>query len=394
MRVLIYRYNSIFEPDVISVFKSFGLEVLEERAEMEKKLTKPSETVGLIANHIVKCRDEKEPLLFVFSINFYPAISEICEKMDTLYVCWSVDCPVIELFFNAIKNKHNRIFLFDKTQYMRFAHYNTECIFYLPLATNVERQDAVIASINEFDKKKYSADISFVGSLYTEKNKLCDMKLNEYIKGYIDGLIRAQLPVYGYNFIEEVLSDDIVEAIKGEKIVTNNSNLVEPVDKYYVAHSLIGMQLAETERIQTLNMLAQDFCVDLYTQSRTEKLTGVNVKGPAKSLSEMPKIFNLSKINLNMTMRPIQTGLPLRIFDIMGCGGFLMTNYQSEIPELFDIGIDLEVYESADELREKCDFYLTHEEERKQIARNGYLKVKQYHDCKQRLKTMLSYIVN
>ena len=154
------------------------------------------------------------------------------------------------------------------------------------------------------------------------------------------------------------------------------------------------MQLAETERIQTLNMLAQDFCVDLYTQSRTEKLTGVNVKGPAKSLSEMPKIFNLSKINLNMTMRPIQTGLPLRIFDIMGCGGFLMTNYQSEIPELFDIGIDLEVYESADELREKCDFYLTHEEERKQIARNGYLKVKQYHDCKQRLKTMLSYIVN
>ena len=49
---------------------------------------------------------------------------------------------------------------------------------------------------------------------------------------------------------------------------------------------------------------------------------------------------DVCKIYLNMTIKPIQTGLPLRIFDIMGCGGFLMTNYQAELPEYFEIGTD------------------------------------------------------
>ena len=34
-------------------------------------------------------------------------------------------------------------------------------------------------------------------------------------------------------------------------------------------------------------------------------------------------------------MRPIEKGLPLRCFDIMGCGGFLMTNYQEELEDMF-----------------------------------------------------------
>ena len=394
MKVLVYRYNSIYEPDVISVFKSFGLDVIEECVEMTDKKITSGERVKMIADYIISAREKNDPLLFVFSINFYPAISEICEKLDTIYACWSVDCPVIELFFNAIKNKHNRVFLFDRTQYERFAPYNPENIFYLPLATNVDRQDAVIDSITDNDRKRFSADISFVGSLYNEKNKLKEMDMDDYSKGYIDGLIQAQLPVYGCNFIESALDDKVVEALKGETIKLDDPNVVEPIDRFYAAHNLIGMQLAEVERIQTLNMLAQDFNVDLYTQSDTSPLQNVHVKGPAKSLSEMPKVFHLSKINLNITMRPIQTGLPLRIFDVLGCGGFLITNYQAEIPDLFEIGVDLETYSSMEELHQKCAYYLEHEDERKQIAENGYRKVKQLHDCKQRMQTMLSYMIH
>lgn len=45
-----------------------------------------------------------------------------------------------------------------------------------------------------------------------------------------------------------------------------------------------------------------------------------------------------------MTSKPIRTGLPLRIWDILGAGGFVLTNYQTEIPEYFEIGKDLETY--------------------------------------------------
>lgn len=393
MNILFYRYNSIYEPDCISAFQSFGLRVIEERAEMDHKLTKPSDTVKIVADHILHQIEIGEPIMFVFSINFYPAISDVCEKFHVLYACWSVDCPVVELFFNQVRNSYNRIFLFDYAQYERIHPYNPDGTFYLPLATNVERLDQTISTICEADRQKFSADISFVGSLYNEKNPLNKMDLDEFTKGYIDGLVHAQRMIYGCNFTEEALPDSIVEKLKGTALDKCNENLVEPLDRYVAAHSYVGMQIAEVERRDILNMLAKDFKVDLYTQSDVSDLVGVNVKGAAKSLSEMPKIFHLSKINLNITMRPIQTGLSLRVFDVLGSGGFLLTNYQSEIPEIFEVGKDLEVYTSLDELYEKCAYYLQHEEERAAIAKNGYEKVKQYHTCKARMEMMIKMMM-
>ena len=66
-----------------------------------------------------------------------------------------------------------------------------------------------------------------------------------------------------------------------------------------------------------------------------------------------------------------------------------MTNYQAELPELFEIGVDLEAYGSMEELVDKCSYYLAHEEERKKIALNGYQKVKTSHSYQQRLSEML-----
>ena len=94
-----------------------------------------------------------------------------------------------------------------------------------------------------------------------------------------------------------------------------------------------------------------------------------------------------------MTAKSIKSALPLRIWDILACGGFVMTNFQSEIPEYFEIGTDLETYSSKDELIEKCEYYLAHEEERRQIAKNGFEKAKKLHSLEGRLKEMLGCIL-
>lgn len=46
-----------------------------------------------------------------------------------------------------------------------------------------------------------------------------------------------------------------------------------------------------------------------------------------------------------------------------------------ELTDYFTIGVDLEAYSSMDELVDKCAYYLAHDEERKQIVKNGYDKV-------------------
>ena len=151
-------------------------------------------------------------------------------------------------------------------------------------------------------------------------------------------------------------------------------------------------KLAELERITVLNTLAQNFDVHLYTKSPTDFLQNVTVHNSVDYYTIMNKIFYLSKINLNITLSSIETGVPQRILDIMGCGGFVLTNYQEELEDLFVIGKEIEVFRSIEELQEKCSYYLTHEKERLTIAINGYKKVRDLFSYQHQLEKIISIV--
>ena len=130
---------------VIGAFTRLGLTCDELNDEVTNKSISPSQRVELVSKAILSNMDAGTPYLFVFSINFYPDISALCQRLRVKYVCWSVDCPVLELFSNEIKNEYNRVFLFDRHQYQWVQKYNQDGAFHLPLASDVERMDKVIS---------------------------------------------------------------------------------------------------------------------------------------------------------------------------------------------------------------------------------------------------------
>lgn len=385
LQILFYRYNSICEPDILSTFIERGEAVDTITAEMENKELPAKECLRYVADALKQKKYD-----MVFSINFFPVVSEVCNIFHVPYVCWIVDSPVMELYSHSIRNECNRIFLFDYALYEEFVGENPNGIFYLPLGANCKRLDELLSTITGTEREKFSADVSFIGSLYTEKcpyNRLEDD--GTYLKGYLDGLIEAQLKVYGYNFLEECIDDSVVAEFK-KKVpfycFTEKSNANE---KAALAHLYLGNKVTEQERLRLLKSISERFSLDLYTGSDVSTLSKANYRGPAKTMTEMPKIFHLSKINLNLTSKPIRTGLPLRIWDIMGAGGFVLTNYQSEIPDYFEIGREIEVYSSEEELLDKISYYLMHDGERSEIAKRGYEKVKAHHSIQMRIEQML-----
>lgn len=389
MKVLFYRYGSICEPDLIECFKSAGIEVIEETMEISNKQITPGEIVDCLSKHFAS-----DVYMFVFSLNFFPSISEICQLYNITYVCWTVDSPLMELFSPSLKNKVNRVFFFDRAQYDYFGKGLENC-FYLPLATNVNRWQRVIQSASTLEKNKFATDISFVGSLYSEKNPYRQIQgLSDWALGYVEGVIQSQMKIFGENIIESTLNDRLLKEFEEKVPDLNIGPYAENISKKYVmANDFIGMEIAYRERVQYLNDLANLGKIDLYSFSDTSGLDSrIKVYKGAKTLTEMPLIFNKSKINLNITIRPIQTGLSLRVFDVLGCGGFLMTNYQSELPEFFNIGEDLEAFASEEELIDKCDYYLKHEDLRNKIAVSGYEKTCQYHTYQHRFSEMIKTI--
>ena len=137
--------------------------------------------------------------------------------------------------------------------------------------------------------------------------------------------------------------------------------------------------MANIERTQILKRLSEIYQVKLYTKNPTPELPNVINMGSVDYYDMMPYVFKCSDINLNITLRSIKTGIPLRAMDIMGAGGFLMSNYQADFYRHFVPGEDLVLYESHDDLMDKCNYYLVHDAERRQIAANGYGTVSYTH---------------
>ena len=96
--------------------------------------------------------------------------------------------------------------------------------------------------------------------------------------------------------------------------------------------------------------------------------------GPVDYYSTMPLVFRHSRINLNITLKSIRTGVPLRCMDIMGSGGFLLTNFQSDLLDLFVPDEDFVFYESETDFIDKIRYYLSHEASRQQIIANWQWK--------------------
>lgn len=387
MKILFYRYGSLCEPDILDCFNESGHTVNEITIEITNKSTTYGDTLSIVGKAL-----QDSPCDCVFSVNYYPALSDICNVYHIRYICWVVDSPVLELFDKSIINPYNRVFIFDRELYKDIYPLNPSCVFHFPLAVNISgKQSAIHLAHENGEYNKYISDISFVGSLYAEKDPLHDFdKLPNHLRGFLQGAIDSQLKVYGYYFVDSVLNDEIIDEFKscinGYDSICNMEYLS---DKQLISQEFIGNHITAIERTQIINTLSANHNVDVYTASDASLVPHARCKGTCSTENEMPVIFNASRINLNPTCRSIRSGVPLRCFDIMACEGFMLSNYQTELCELFVPGEDFAFYDSLEAIPDIVAYYLEHEAERREIAHNGYIKVRDNYNYMIRLNSLL-----
>ncbi len=333
-----------------------------------------------------RARLHEETPDMVFSFDYYPVFSKVCQSEGVHYVAWVYDNPQILLYSDTVSNPCNRIFVFDKGEYLRARSRGIRTIYYLPLAVNVERLDRMVQG-----GLPYQYDISFVGSFYVEEVSWFDQMeahLSPYTKGYLDALTVAQRKIQGYNLIEETLGPVIEELYKVLPVHMGQEN--RATREYFYAHYVIDRKITSIERIDLISSIAREHTVDLFTLVKDFKMSNVRNHGAVDPYAGAPLVYNQSKIDLNITLRSIERGIPLRAFDIMGAGGFLLSNYQADLLEMFVPGEEFVYYEDKEDLLRKVDYYLTHEREREAIAKNGHDKVAAAHTYRHRVREMLT----
>ncbi len=97
---------------------------------------------------------------------------------------------------------------------------------------------------------------------------------------------------------------------------------------------------------------------------------------------EVAQVYRRSKICLNIHV-PAHEGVNPRTFEIMGTKSFELTDKKPKMNELVRVGRDIIEYADINDLIDKIQFYLKHDDLRQKIANSGYECVKRNYSISQ-----------
>lgn len=97
-------------------------------------------------------------------------------------------------------------------------------------------------------------------------------------------------------------------------------------------------------------------------------------------------------IQVNSTSCQMPTAVNQRVFDVPLASGFLLSDDQSDMPELFDVGKEAVVYGDMNELVDKINFYNQNSNSRNAITAAATKRILSCHTYIHRLKTIISLI--
>lgn len=379
MNILIFEWGggTFTHPDITEYFMSKGVKVMTVSYAFSNK------NQDDFFEHRFDKVLAKGKFDLVFSTNFFPLVAVCCNRIGIKYVSWCYDNPMdVPDIERTLGLPCNYVFMFDRMQVQGYTDKGFDNVFYMPLAVNTKR----LSGLRLLDKDNYyKSQISFVGGLYDSSLDIYMSCMDDFSKGYIESICNSQSNLYGAYLIDNALDDEHYNRISTS--LRNGLTLTKKDLSFAMAAAV-----TRKERIMLLRLLSEHYDVKLYSTERSELLPKVNYMGTCEYFEEMPKIFKLSDINLNITLKIIQSGIPLRALDIMGAGGFLLSNYQPELCEYFIPDKEMVVFYGLEDAFEKSEFYLKHADVRKTIAERGYIKVSEEFDYDVQFSKMFELI--
>jgi spore maturation protein CgeB len=141
------------------------------------------------------------------------------------------------------------------------------------------------------------------------------------------------------------------------------------------------------------------FCGQKYGD-RADFLEGSQVqtfgKGWPSGMLDFPsmaKIINRSKISVNLTKGANgELQMKMRPFEIAASKTMPLCEYVEGIEQYYEPGKEIVTFKTAEEMREKIDYYLHHDAEREQIAKAAYDRTLRDHTWHNRLEPILKRV--
>jgi hypothetical protein len=341
---------------------------------------------------------QADPQLVV-AINFHHGLPELCESLGVALIVWEIDPTVERLELVRGRYPRTHIYTYRKS---RVAHYRAagfEKVEYLPLGTNPGRRYP--QQLNADESCRYGAEVAFVGSSMVEQAEALAQLYQQLTRDRPTHL-RSAGPALDYAVLWETALEQqrrspdqyVIEEVFRHHL-NDGSWVVTDRTGRQVDLSICTAERAAAERRGSIMtaLAAQSPRI----HSRVWGDAGwpallpeaIDYAGPAGHFHELTAIYNASAINLDINRIYQQDIVTMRVFDVLACRGFLLADHSDALTELFELDQEVVAYRSIEEIPALVEHFLSHPEEREDLAAAGYQKVIREHTIEKRVQAML-----
>lgn len=376
MQILFYQANHRAENRIMQAMQANGYGVVPFSCPLQS-----DENIAQFRPLIIQLVHEKNAAM-IYSVGYVAALSDCCEELGILYIANCCDVPDMAAFESNISNDCNRILVSDSDRIELFRENGAEDVYYVPMAPLIGAD-----RLRGDGAGRVKDKISFIGSLHSNNLYRKFATLPDSIRGFMDGVLTAQTKLYGYSLYDELFDESFWDIM--QKVMNANGAMSVEKLKYMVKNYFFDLQVTKLERTSLLQMLSKRFGDDFVYHAQSEETVQDVVNSARVPFGTgLALHYHHTPVNVNITNRARHTGVPQKAWDVLACGGFLLSNYQQDFDGLLVPGEDFVMFGSAGEMLELAEYYLQHEEERERIAKNGFMKVQELHSHEMRLKNI------
>jgi spore maturation protein CgeB len=328
-----------------------------------------------------------------FAINFAPDLSEACQALDLPLAIWEIDPDTS--FFSPCKQPQpeTHIFTYRKSRVEMFKSAGFPNTIAMPLAANTDRRKPQPA--DHENTARFRSPLSFVGTSMVPTALAFQERFRTQIaKCYPNSdsttafdLQEAILLEQRKDFCQWKIPDLLEARAPGFRTECEGLGLDDPT-------VILGEMAASEKRltcIATLGHLGIQVWGDVGWK-HIEKHGAVH-RGYAGHFKELNHIYSQCQVNVDIGRIYQSDIVPMRIFDILACGGFVLAEYTEALDDLFEIGEEIEVWRTIEELQDKAAYFLNHPKETRNIALAGRARVCRDHRIKDRVDQMLQAVL-
>ncbi len=290
------------------------------------------------------------------------------------YVSWFTDTPRMILYERTVHCSHYSVAAIWERNYephlreLGFPH-----VLFMPHATDPSLFGGRPALA-------FKRDVAFVGISMIEQAE----EAWRVLEGYPE-ITQALKKAFRENRVTRESFAEGPESVLGAELVRQ----CQPRERRHLELCLVyeATRRMRHDMIKTLEPFGIEVRGDVRWSEITER-----VGGPLSYFEDLAPYYRSTAVNVNTSSLQMKTAVNQRVFDCPAAGGFLITDAQRDLEDLFDSDSEVVTYASLEELKDKVAYYLAHPEVQLAIIERAQRRIAAHHTHAHRLQTLETYL--